>query len=407
MSPAREPASPGVTSGPWPALPELPGVSTGIVDAFRADLPRVIDEMIDVISSEVAEYTRPMDTGFGKQIRAGVTVAMETFMASLTDGTTRLDLSLYEALGRSEMREGRTLDALQSAYRVGARVAWRNVAAGGTAAGAPPAVLFRLAELIFAYIDLLAAASVKGFTAEQTAMAGAAEARRHTLVDLLTRWPPAPAEEVARAALLAGWSPPVTVAAVVVATDAVTLARRLPTGTIGADLDLVGVLLVPDPDGPGRRSRAAEMLARVPSVVGPTVPWAQASRSVLRARDGWALHAREALGSGGSVRTDDHSVALLLAADPALSRDLVTARLAPLALMTPTARERTVSTLRAWLDCHGDVGLTAEQLHVHSQTVRYRLSALREAFGATLDSPVGRLELDLALRAEGLLPPGP
>ncbi|HTE59266.1 MAG TPA: hypothetical protein VK631_02890, partial [Solirubrobacteraceae bacterium] len=39
------------------------------------------------------------------------------------------DLRIYEALGRAEHRADRTLDALQSAYRVGARVAWRHVAA--------------------------------------------------------------------------------------------------------------------------------------------------------------------------------------------------------------------------------------------------------------------------------------
>jgi DNA-binding PucR family transcriptional regulator len=38
-------------------------------------------------------------------------------------------------------------------------------------------------------------------------------------------------------------------------------------------------------------------------------------------------------------------------------------------------------------------------MHVHPQTVRYRLSRLRERFGDELDSSQARFELELALRA--------
>jgi len=46
------------------------------------------------------------------------------------------------------------------------------------------------------------------------------------------------------------------------------------------------------------------------------------------------------------------------------------------------------------------VSAAAEVLHVHPQTVRYRLNGLREAFGdGALDDPAARLELALALQA--------
>jgi DNA-binding PucR family transcriptional regulator len=43
----------------------------------------------------------------------------------------------------------------------------------------------------------------------------------------------------------------------------------------------------------------------------------------------------------------------------------------------------------------------AGELHVHPQTVRYRLARLREHFGETLDEPDTRFELELALRGLG------
>jgi DNA-binding PucR family transcriptional regulator len=66
------------------------------------------------------------------------------------------------------------------------------------------------------------------------------------------------------------------------------------------------------------------------------------------------------------------------------------------------ARARAYETLRAWLDAHGDVAVAAAALHVHAQTVRYRLGRVREALGDdALDDPAARLELALALRVAG------
>ena len=79
-------------------------------------------------------------------------------------------------LGRGEMRAGRSLDALLAAYRLGARVAWRRLAAAGEAAGLEPRTLYLLAESIFAYIDELSGESIEGYAMEQAAAAGRAAA---------------------------------------------------------------------------------------------------------------------------------------------------------------------------------------------------------------------------------------
>ena len=49
----------------------------------------------------------------------------------------------------------------------------------------------------------------------------------------------------------------------------------------------------------------------------------------------------------------------------------------------------------------------AAELHVHPQTVRYRLARLRERFGDALDDPSARFELALALRSPVSPPPRP
>lgn len=381
-------------AGPWSELPAELG------DLMRPGLAQLADEMIVTLSREVPEYARPLEGDFGRVIREGVTVALTQFVALLGRPDDVPDLTIYEALGRAQLREGRTLDALQSAYRVGARVAWRYAVTAGERAGVRPEVLYRLAEAIFAYIDRLAAASVAGYALEQSLRAGTAQAHRHALVELLSRWPVAAPGDVERAAAQAGWPLPEQVAAVAVGGgDAAALARRLPSGTIGAALDPVGVLLVPDPDAPARPAQVAAGLGRTRAVLGPTVSWTETHRSIARAVSAWPLHAAGALGEQPLVRADDHLLALVLAADPALTRDLVRLRLAPLDALPPTVRERAESTLRAWCSTHGDVTAAAAQLGVHPQTVRYRLAGLREAFGDALDSPRARLEIELALQA--------
>ena len=106
------------------------------------------------------------------------------------------------------MRAGRSLESLLSAYRIGARVAWRRFAAAGVAAGLAPETLYLLAESIFAYIDVLSAESAEGHALEQSAAASEAELRRRRLVRLLVRDPPPePAAVEAAAATPAGRCP--------------------------------------------------------------------------------------------------------------------------------------------------------------------------------------------------------
>jgi hypothetical protein len=382
------------SSRAWAEVPAEVG------DVLRPRLHAMATQIVEGVRSEVPEYARPLEGPFGRALQEGVTVALDQFVHLLGTDTEVSDLQVYRQLGRAQLREGRTLDALQSAYRLGARVAWREAVEAGERAGLAPQVLYRTAEAIFAYIDRLADASVTGWAQEQALRAGTVQAHRHALVELLTRRPPASAAELEQAALLAGWPVPAVVAAVAVGeADPVALARRLPAGALGAALEVAGVLLVPDAAGPGQRERLHAGLRDVRAVLGPVVPWADAPRSLGRVLAAWPQHAAGRLGEDLHVQADDHLLELLLAAEPGLTADLAARRLRPLQDLPAGARRRAEQTLRAWLDAHGDVPRAASTLDVHPQTVRYRLGLLREQLGDALEDPTARLELALALRA--------
>lgn len=57
-----------------------------------------------------------------------------------------------------------------------------------------------------------------------------------------------------------------------------------------------------------------------------------------------------------------------------------------------------VETLRAYLDCFGDVAAAAAQAYVHVRTFRYRLRRIEALAGLRLDNPAARLAVQLELR---------
>jgi len=383
---------------PWNALPPEAAA------VLRPQLPGLADEVVEAISAGVPDYARPLEGPFGEALRAGVEQALARFLdlVERPDDAVDAGRELYVGLGRGEMRAGRSLDALLAAYRLGARVAWRRLAAGGEAAGLDARTLYLLAESIFAYIHELSGESVEGYAMEQAAAAGEHQRQRRRLAGLLVQDPPADTAAVEAAASAAGWVLPRLLAAVFTDGDEPDrLARRLGSDAIASRLEAGVCALVPDPGAPGRRAQLGAALADRSAALGPAVPWADAGVSAKRARSTLALAAEGAIDvpATGLVAAEDHSLALLLHADRRLARDLTAGVLAPLEQETPGSRARLVVTLLEWLRHEGRTERAAEALHVHPQTVRYRLGRLRDLLGDRLDDPEARFELELALRA--------
>jgi hypothetical protein len=377
--------------------------------ALRPVLPDLAQDIIEAIGREVPDYARPLEGPFGRALRVGVQRALTRFVDGIEDpaagdGGAR---EIYVALGRGEMRGGRSLDALLSAYRLGARLAWERFVAAGEAAGHEPRTLYRLASAIFDYIDGISAESVEGFTEERAAAEGERQRRRRALARLLARDDVAP-EEIRDLARLAGWPRPATLAALVVGDggeddepDADRLASRLGAGAIAAAEGALAIAWVPDPEAPGRRAQLESALDGAPAALGPALAPERAALSLVRARAAHALALDGRVDGGPLVVADEHLPALLLhGGDGALATDLAARALAPLDELRPGARGRLRATLRAWLDHPGQVTRVAGELHVHPQTVRYRVAQLRELFGERLDDADARFELALALRAE-------
>jgi hypothetical protein len=385
---------------PWFALPAQIGL------ALRPSLPDVVAEVIAAVAVAVPAYARPLEGRFGEAVQQGVEVALARFLE--LPGTTEPALSpesrrVYAALGRGEVRQGRTLEGLLAAYRAGARVTLRRMSQVALEAGLDTDVLVALGESILAYIEELSAASAHGFAFEQSERAGEMDRRRVDLLELLLH---GQADDLAaqRAAAAAGWVLPSALVAVTMPLDQAS-GVRFQLGSRALTMGRVtdAVALVPAPRSSRERAELERALGGRGAVIGPARDWRRVPDSLRLATTAATALSRgpergAADEAAGPVWVEDHLADLVIGAESQALEDLAELRLAPLAELRPGQREKLASTLHAWLRHWGQRGPIAAELNVHPQTVGYRLTQLRELFGDALDDPQVRFELELVLR---------
>jgi hypothetical protein len=388
-----------------------------VMQVLRERLPEVAAETVAAVTVEVPDYAGALSGSMGTNIESAVQMALGGFLKLASrsrgsDPSTPLGPTLEGAyaLGRGEARSGRTMDALLAAYRVGARVAWRELAHAAGGAGVDAATMAQFAELVFAYIDELSASSVAGHTDELSTSGRVQQRYLERLGQQLLAG--AGEETLAAAAERAGWSPPSTLTAVLLPAAQVRgVLASLGPGTLQVGEDLPGLedvapdtslalLMVPDVDGSGRR-HLMRVLSGRQAYVGPARAWTRARSSYVRAVRTVGLVPHPPSPEAPPVDSETHLVDLLLGADADALEDLRGRVLAPLADLRPATAQRLSETLRSWLLHLGRRDEVAADLHVHAQTVRYRMSQVRELYGAGLDDPRTVLELVVALHDAG------
>ena len=278
--------------GGWPAIPPE------AVSWLTPELDSLADEITAAIVREVPQYARPDDDSYARMVRQAAWDAVHGFVIRIASPATPGDTTARDAaekmfrdIGRVEAARGHSLDALHTALRVGARVTWQRLRDGTGRGTADIEVLAQLGEAIFRHLDDLAAASAAGHAQARAELASETERLRRRLLDILVSGPPAPLRAVAALAGEAGWPLPRRVAVVAVAALAGPAREAaspqpvlppsaqppsaqprpaqplsvLPLSVLPPDVlvDLARrdpCLIIPDPDGPGRRQRLEAQL---------------------------------------------------------------------------------------------------------------------------------------------------
>jgi len=375
--------------------------------ALLERVPAVLEEVSAALLTEWPDYA-----GFLDANRAEVAVAADHALRQLVAaGSDAKDSGvvgvfpagfgeeeLFEEIGRAQWRACRDVSTLLSAFQLGARVFWRHVAEVAVQLELGPRMLAGLAEGVFAFVDRLSSSAARGFVLEQSEAGVARERLREELVELLLS-DRATDEAVQAAAARAGWPVPEGVAVVLLQDNDVlgrgVLARFDPSALPISRTRLSGAI-VADLTLGGRRKRLADALRGTSAVVGPTVSPHLLPASLHVAEIAVRLQ-RTGVLSDAPVFTEEHLDAIIVHRDSRLLEALRHQVLLPLQASAPASRERLCETLVSWLRHLGDRQAIAAELHVHPQTVRYRLARLHELFGPQLDDPQVRARLLLAL----------
>lgn len=372
------------------------------IAAVRSELGPLAEGIIEAVRAASPIYGEVFGSPEGMALRMGVEQAIRAFLDAIEreERPARETDELWRMLGEAEYQAGRSLEDLRAAFRSGIRAAWRGAAEVATRAGVSAPATISLAEAIFVYGDELATDVVEGYLRIQSDRAGERERRRRRLAAALLDPTGHDPETVARAAELAHWPLPRELAVVALAGDDPTaVARRLDIDVLSGTDGEGPWLVLPDPDAPGRGAAVGRALAAERAAIGPSVPIADAHRSLR-----WARLALQVVAGAGPVRAADHLGELVVLQDRELAGLLVSSRLAALDDLPPGERDRLTETLAAWLAHQRHTPAIADELHVHPQTVRYRIAKLRQLLGQTMDTGDGRFELELALRAAAAQP---
>lgn len=172
----------------------------------------------------------------------------------------------------------------------------------------------------------------------------------------------------------------------------------------GVEGDVVAVVAHPGPGTPVEPG-SWPWLSRAVSDVATRQPWAIAAAgdptsevaglaaSLATARELAALMSAGTL--PGPVTTSEEGWAELTVSR-AVAAGATPSSTDAIAGLEPTL----IATLRVWLDHPAHPRACAEALHVHPNTVRYRIARVREALGVDLDDPTVRLALALLTRVD-------
>jgi PucR C-terminal helix-turn-helix domain len=389
------------------ATAALSAVPRELAVVMRPELPSLLKEMTEEIIAALPEYRHLLEGPDAELVHLGIKQNVTAFVNQVAapQANTELRDEICRSFGRFEAYQGRSLDVLQDAYRIGCQVALRRAREVGHRYRLSAAVLMSFADALFAYMGEIAELSREGYLRAMIDMGEEPDGRRRRLMQRILTGAVGSDSALAELAEQVGWPLPEEITPVALRRENVP-SRAVFDRHVLADLGCPEpYLLLPGPlDGPGR-ALLAGALGGCRAAVGPTVPLARAADSLRWARHTLVLVDLGVIPDGAPTLTEGNLLTLWLLSDPALVAELSRRCLAPLAEYTATQRRRLLETLHVWLTSRGTAAQIAEQLGVHPQTFRYRMRLLERIFGEQLTDPTQRFATEVALRALALRDP--
>ncbi len=361
-------------------------VSRGMVEAFRQEIEsyrRLPDEMVHGAIADISRHN------------------LELFLATLVEGRALTDEELlpFRESARRRATEGLPLEDLLHAYRLGGRLGWEALVEAATPE--EQTALLPSVGALMGYIDRVSDAVTETYHDERHHLMTEEERRLHDLFDgLLTGVGIEP--EVREVAERIGF--PLVDRYRPFALRLDSDARAHACAQLATTLRQQGRLALADGD---RVIGLAAAETGVPVIDGsgtlaigePARPGAltvglEDARSLL--------DLAELLGLTGRLNVSDHLPELLLARSPQLGAALARRALGPLDDYAARRSADLMETLEVFMEAELDRRAAADRLHVHPNTLDYRLRRIEELTELSLSSPNDLALVSLALKQRRL-----
>jgi DNA-binding PucR family transcriptional regulator len=147
----------------------------------------------------------------------------------------------------------------------------------------------------------------------------------------------------------------------------------------------------------------AELEPMASGRIGVSEPYPSLDQAPLALRQAQLAGAAATPGTTKLVRFDDEPIAVLLVSAPDASLSVARRILGRVLDLPDGDRILLIDTMRIWLAEAGSTSAAASRLHVHRNTVRYRLRRLEELTGRRLTDPLDVSELHVALECARML----
>ncbi|MFC8132165.1 PucR family transcriptional regulator [Streptomyces sp. NPDC057302] len=373
--------------------------------------PRLVEAVVDAVHEQVPAYTA-LDGGRLPEVRAIAAWATDRLLDHWVTGGAigDADLRRFRGIAAARAADGRPLQAVLRAYRVAAAVLTDEVAARAPQLSAKDA--FALAQLLLTAMDTISEEMTTAYAATSERLTGDRDRSLQLLLDDLIAGRHASLGTLgARAARLGVQLPERYSLLVAEPVDAKAMDGGPSDISLTASTALLTALGGDAAHGTSlattHGSRAVLLLPAASADAVPDVLRRHALRGCVisgESLDRVAVAHRLATGALDTapphahhtdrVLTDaDAHVLALLAGHPVVSPDQI-GRIV-LGPLVDGARRHLLEALTAYIDT-GSANAAARALHLHPQSVRYRLRRVRDLTSRDPQDPWQRLTLDIA-----------
>jgi PucR C-terminal helix-turn-helix domain/GGDEF-like domain len=327
-------------------------------------------------------------------------------------GRPKSSTEAARATGRRRAEQGVPLPVILHAYRIAGKFIWAAIlaeASGDESAG--KALLHASSELWF-IIDDQSGVVTDAYRDTVAERARTNSQTRNAMLDVLLRgelgdgarlWECAATLRLPHHgtfAVVAAQAPRPGVESIPHAEDALRTRGVQSAWRVEVDAHVGVVVLTPRV---GVDQLCAHLAELSTGPVGLSEPYPSLDQTPSALRQARLAYAAATPGSREIVRYEQVPIAVLLASAPEAATAVARTILGQVLALPAVECDILLGTLRIWFAEQGATSTAAAKLHVHRNTVRYRLRRLEELTGRSLSHPTGLAELHLALEAARIL----